>query len=128
MHDDDAEVAGVVRLLLARDARLIAIGHGRDDASAATADAFALAWEAAGGELAARVDWAPAGASWLRQARRLTSGQPDAWVIADTAEGFAPMARRLRASTDWDPGRTVFIGRLVRSDPLSTGEPDPWTR
>ncbi|MGW6243137.1 hypothetical protein [Streptomyces roseolus] len=84
----------------------VALGHGRDPASQAAAAAFADAWQASGGTLAAVVDWPEDAASWLRQAQRLTHPEPDAWVVAASPVGWAQMSRRLRHSTDWDPSRT----------------------
>lgn len=88
------------------DATLVAVGRGRDEASVAAANAFLGAW---GGQVAVVVDWPASAASWLRPARRLLAAEPDAWVIADTAAGWEPVARRLRESPGWDPMRTVFL-------------------
>jgi hypothetical protein len=88
------------------DATLVAVGHGRDEASIAAANAFLAAWD---GQIAAVVDWPASAASWLLPARRLLAAEPDAWVIADTPAGWEPVARRLRASRGWDPMRTVFL-------------------
>ncbi|MFD7875946.1 hypothetical protein ACFV5G_17895 [Streptomyces sp. NPDC059766] len=84
----------------------VALGHGRDAASKAAATAFADAWHRSGGLLAAVVDWPEDAASWLRQARRLTRPEPDAWVVAAASAGWVQLSRRLRHSTDWDPCRT----------------------
>ncbi|MEV0622464.1 hypothetical protein AB0I81_54745 [Nonomuraea sp. NPDC050404] len=98
----ELELAKVVELVRAQGARTVVIGHGRDSGPAA--DAFARAW----GEAAvlATVDWPETAASWLRQARRFVSGEPDAWVVAGSPRGWAGMSERLRRSTDWDPART----------------------
>ncbi|MCF4140922.1 ABC transporter substrate-binding protein [Streptomyces sp. Tue 6430] len=84
----------------------VALGHGRDAASKDAAAAFADAWQRSGGQLAAVADWPEDAASWLRQARRLTRPEPDAWVVAAGSAGWVQMSRRLRHSTDWDPRRT----------------------
>ncbi len=62
----------------------IAIGHGRAPASITAAQALHVAWIAAGGTVLTALDWPATAASWLRPARRLTTGNPDAWIIADT--------------------------------------------
>ncbi|MFB7517299.1 hypothetical protein [Streptomyces sp. NPDC056144] len=105
----DRELARLLTLLEDMGVRggAVALGHGRDPASRAAAEAFADAWQARGGRLAAVVDWPEDAASWLRQARRLTEPEPDAWVVAGGPVGWAQMSRRLRHSTAWDPGRTV---------------------
>jgi hypothetical protein len=104
----DRGVRAVCRLLGA--ARLVNVGHGRDSASIACAAAFLDGWRARGGEVGAVVDWPRAAASWLRPARRLAAGGPDAWVVSDTGEGWSGIAPRLVNDTDWDPARTVAFG------------------
>ncbi len=85
----------------ARRPRTIVIGHGRD--AAPVAEAFARAWP---GIVLDVVSWPEEAASWLRQARRFTAGEPDAWVVAGAPRGWAGMSERLRRSTGWDPART----------------------
>ena len=100
----------------------VAVGHGRDAASLAAAEAFASAWEARGGTVGSVVSWPETAASWLRPARRLTAGEPDAWVVAAALPGFAQLARRLRRDTGWDPSRTVAFASLHDSRlPALTG-------
>ncbi|TSB22505.1 hypothetical protein [Streptomyces benahoarensis] len=116
----DAELAAVLGLLTdptgagRRRSRIeaVVVGHSRDAASAAAARAFAGAWRAAGRPVWATVDWPEEAASWLRFAGRLTAPEPDAWVIAAAAPGWAQMSRRLRHSTGWDPARTVGFAAL----------------
>ncbi|MCS0637807.1 ABC transporter substrate-binding protein [Streptomyces sp. LP05-1] len=112
-----AELDSIVRQLVAHRPRVeaVAVGHGRAAASVAAAGAFTAAWEARGGTVLAVVDWPETAASWLRPARRLTAGAPDAWVIAAAPYGFVQLARRLRHSTDWDPARTWAFGALSDS-------------
>jgi hypothetical protein len=100
------DLAHALELLRAMDARLVAVGHGRDPHSVAAARGFLEAWE---GQIAVVVDWPPSAASWLRQARRLTEPEPDAWVIADDSPGWANVERRLRETAAWDPMRTVIL-------------------
>ena len=111
------ELDALVGLLTAGKGRVetVALGHSRDMASRAAADAFAAAWKARDGKVLTRVDWPESAASWLRPARRLTAEEPDAWVMAAAPLGFAQLARRLRHSTDWDPARTVAFAALKDS-------------
>ncbi|MFE7839528.1 hypothetical protein ACFU53_26775 [Streptomyces sp. NPDC057474] len=90
----------------------IVVGHSRDEVCRAAAEAFAAAWQARDGTVLTTVHWPETAASWLRPAIRLTAEEPDAWVIAATVPGFAQLARRLRHSTDWDPGRTYAFAAL----------------
>lgn len=98
----------------------VTLGHGRDPHSAAAARAFAQAWESRGGTVLAVVDWPEEAASWLRQARRFAAGDPDAWVVAGPARGWAQMARRLRQSTTWDPRRTFRLASIGNLEVVSS--------
>ncbi|MEV0389599.1 hypothetical protein [Nonomuraea sp. NPDC050643] len=100
---EPVELARVVELV--QGARTVVVGHGRD--AGTTVEAFLEAWE---GTVLAVVDWPETAASWLRQARRFVAGEPDAWVVAGAARGWAGMSERLRRSTDWEPSRTYGFG------------------
>lgn len=110
-----AELDALMGLLTAPGSRIrsVSVGHSRDQASRGAAAAFGDAWAARGGQVLAVVDWPETAASWLRSARRLTAGLPDAWVVAAAPLGFAQLARRLRHSTAWDPARTVAFASLL---------------
>ncbi|MGW3368858.1 hypothetical protein ACWDOR_38600 [Streptosporangium canum] len=109
-----AETAALLDLLTAARPRVetVTVGHGRDAVSRTSAQAFVRSWEDAGGTVPAVVDWPEEAASWLRPARRFAAGDPDAWVVAGTALGWAQMSRRLRHSTGWDPRRTYGFACL----------------
>ncbi|WP_206055213.1 ABC transporter substrate-binding protein [Nocardia sp. CS682] len=98
-----------------RNGTTVSIGHSRHANSVAAADAFAAAWRARGFQVSAVVDWPEDAASWLRQARRLTAGAPDAWVVAGGVAGFVQLSRRLVHSTDWTARRTFAFGSLTDS-------------
>jgi hypothetical protein len=104
----EAELAELLGLLTGR--HTITIGHGRDRASIAAAQALAATWT---GEVAAVVSWPEHAASWLRPARRFVAHAPDAWVIAGARPGWAGMRDRLLRSTDWDPSRTYAFASLA---------------
>ncbi|MEE4419350.1 ABC transporter substrate-binding protein [Streptomyces bugieae] len=110
----EVELAALIGLLTGHRSRIrsVAVGHGRDGSSRAAAQAFTAAWQALGKDVLAVVDWPEHAASWLRPARRLTAQTPDAWVLAGAPAGVAPLLRRLRRSTDWDPARTVGFASL----------------
>ncbi|MGW6269619.1 hypothetical protein [Streptomyces sp. NPDC055060] len=110
----EAELAALIGLMAPAKARIdaVALGHGRDTASRATAAAFAAAWTARGGTVLTTVSWPETAASWLRPALRLTAQAPDAWVLAAAPLGFAQLARRLRHSTDWTPARSYAFASL----------------
>ncbi|HEY3506020.1 MAG TPA: hypothetical protein VGN37_24940 [Actinocatenispora sp.] len=117
----DPELAALLALLAGLGARTIAVGGARDEASRGAARVVAEAWRAGGGVVAATVDWPEAAASWLRQARRFTAYAPDAWVVAARPAGWLGMGRRLAASTDWSPARTVATAALADASLATAG-------
>lgn len=113
------ELDTVLAVLARRRAVLVNVGHGRDEAGRHRAAAFLDAWD---GEVGEVVSWPARAASWLRPARRFAAGAPDAWVVADTAGGWAGFGRRLAANPAWEPARTVaFAGLADPSLPLLAG-------
>ncbi|MFB6776247.1 ABC transporter substrate-binding protein [Streptomyces sp. NPDC056352] len=111
----DAELTSLLALLtsMRSPVRSVAVGHARDGASRATAQAFLRAWEALDRDVLTVVDWPEEAASWLRPAQRLTAQAPDAWVLAGAPPGVAHLLRRLRRSLGWDPGRTFGFASLA---------------
>jgi len=99
-------------LLRAAGARRIAIGHGRHCTSIAEAAAINAAWTGIGGAVEQTVSWPVDAASWLRPARRLVAGAPDAWVIADNPAGWAQLATRLAEHPVWSPKRAFGCAAL----------------
>jgi hypothetical protein len=148
-----AELAALLHLLRAARASTIAIGHGRHPASAAAAQALADAWtettqtvpdtartagtvpdaaQTAGtvpdaaqtaGTVLAVISYPADAASWLRPARRLACGQPDAWVIADNPAGCAQLARRLAGQPGWAAARTLGFASVATADLISLAGP-----
>ena len=114
----EPELRTVIAQLERLGARLVSVGHGRDRRSRLAAEHFAAVWNASTDRngldrsVAVIVDWAADAASWLKPARRLTEPGVDAWVISDTPHTWAQMSRRLRDSTNWDPGRTIALAAL----------------
>lgn len=119
----DAELATVLNLLVHRGIRLVNVGHGRDAGDVARAAAFTRAWTARGREVGAMVEWPATAASWLRPARRLVAGTPEAWVIADQPIGWSGLAPRLLATKTWRPDRTIAFAALA--DPTLPGRTGP---
>jgi hypothetical protein len=102
-----AELSRMTELALSRGARTIAIGRGKSPAAARAAADFSSRWEATGGSIIRAVTWPESAASWLRQATRFAAADPDLWVMAGPAVGWAQMTRRLLWSTPWRPERTI---------------------
>lgn len=120
------ELETIMAFLGGRGSRVsaISVGHARDDASRSAANAIVRAWTDHGGEILDVVDWPEDAASWLRQARRLAAGAPDAWVVSGSPLGWSQMGRRLRHSTDWDPGRTIAFASLADIRLIELAGPD----
>ncbi len=110
-------------VVAAMDAARVGVGHARDPESSALAAAFVDAWTDRGGEVTAVVSWPDEAASWLRQARALTAGAPDAWLIAGPIASLRRVCDRLSTSTDWDPARTVVLA-TVEGMTVITGRAD----
>jgi hypothetical protein len=107
-----AELDRMLQLALQEDARVIAVGRGRSPAATRAARGFARRWEAAGRTVLCVVTWPEEAASWLRQATRFADANPDLWVMAGPAGGWAQMTRRLLWSTAWQPERTIAFSDI----------------
>jgi hypothetical protein len=129
-----AELNHMSELARRRDARTIAIGRGRSALAAAAVAALARRWEGEGRIVLDIVSWPEEAASWLRQATRFAAADPDLWVMAGPAGGWAQMTRRLLWSTPWQPGRTIALADvgtpkaiwLAWPAPPRTGAPGPF--
>ena len=108
----DAELSRMTELALSRGARAIAIGRGNSPAATRAAAGFARRFQATGGTIICTVTWPESAASWLRHARRFTAADPDLWVMAGPATGWAQMTRRLLWSTPWRPERTIGFAAI----------------
>ena len=107
----EAELNRMLQIALQRNARTVAIGHGRSPAASKAARGFARRWDASARTLLCVVTWPEDAASWLRQATRFAAANPDLWVMAGPQVGWAQMTRRLLWSTAWPPERTIaFAG------------------
>jgi hypothetical protein len=106
----DAELNRMTEL--AHGANTLAIGRGNSPAATRAVDVFARRFEAAGGTVIRTVTWPEAAASWLRQATRFATADPDLWVMAGPATGWAQMTRRLLWSTPWRPERTIAFAAI----------------
>ncbi|WIV55541.1 hypothetical protein [Amycolatopsis nalaikhensis] len=102
------ELAAVLRLM--GPARHAVIGTATDPTSRADGARIAAAWD---GDVLATVTWPETAASWLRQARRFASPDPDVWVVCATPAGWTGMTHRLRQSTTWSPHRTIVTSALA---------------
>ena len=108
----DAELTRLTGLALGRGAQAIALGRGNSPAATTAITSFARCWEAVGGTISCVVTWPESAAPWLRQAARFAAADPDLWVMAGPAAGWAQMTRRLLWSTPWRPERTLAFATI----------------
>ena len=108
----DAELNRMTELALSRGARTIATGRGNSPAATRAVGEFARRFQATGGIIICTVTWPESAASWLRQATRYAAADPDLWVMAGPATGWAQMTRRLLWSTPWRPERTIAFAAI----------------
>ncbi|MEP6464469.1 MAG: hypothetical protein ABJC62_13890 [Frankiaceae bacterium] len=123
----DAELRRLVQLLKQAEVQTVAIGRGRHPASAAAAQALNAAWLAEDGSVLTIADWSADAASWLRPARRLTAGHPDAWVLADTPASCAQLTGRLSDQPSWTAARTFGFASLASPDLITLTLPGALT-
>lgn len=108
----EAELDRMLQLTLQRNARTVAIGHGRSPAATRAAREFTRRWETSARTVLCVVTWHEEAASWLRQATRFAGANPDLWVMAGALGGWAQMTRRLLWSTSWQPERTIAFADI----------------
>ncbi len=108
----EAEIGGLLRLALERDARTVVIGRGRTPAAERAVAEFCRRWDGPARTVLSLVTWPEEAASWLRQARRFTQPDPDLWVMAGPPAGWTQMTRRLLWSTPWRPERTIAFASV----------------
>ncbi|MER7846849.1 hypothetical protein ABTZ03_23195 [Kitasatospora sp. NPDC096077] len=122
----DAELTSLLRLLSTGRPRIhtVAVGHSRDDASRAAAEAFTEAWRARGGAVLAVVDWPEQAASWLRPARGGGGPPPPAGVVAAPPRARGHQAPRRGHSTGWSPARTFGFAALAEPRAVALAGPD----
>ena len=108
----DAELNRMTELALSRGARAIATGRGNSPAATRAVGEFTRRFQATGGIIICTVTWPESAASWLRQATRYAAADPDLWVMAGPATGWAQMTRRLLWSTPWRPERTIAFAAI----------------
>jgi ABC-type branched-subunit amino acid transport system substrate-binding protein len=86
----------------------------RDDAyGTGHLDVLERAWKEKGGEVGEKVTYDPAQRSLARDAARIASGAPDAFVIIDFPESYYRLAPALVRTERWDPKKTYVTDGLA---------------
>jgi ABC-type branched-subunit amino acid transport system substrate-binding protein len=97
------------------EGKTVTVGNRGDNYGQLLGLAFQKAWVAEGGRVGTRVQYDPDQATYDSEAERLTSGNPDAFVIVDFPRTYAKLGRALVQTGNWDPGRTFVTDGLVSS-------------
>lgn len=85
----------------------------RDDAyGRGVLQGFTEAWTAAGGAVGRNVVYDPEAAGLDAAARRIAAGDPDGWVVIDSAVSWQRVGPALARTGRWDPARTFSADRL----------------
>jgi branched-chain amino acid transport system substrate-binding protein len=92
------------------------IGARNDAYGTGLSDTFSKAWEGKGGTIGERVIYDPEQPSYNSEARQITSGSPDAWVIIDFPETYQKVGPALVRTGNWDPKKTFITDGLASSD------------
>ena len=80
--------------------------------------------EAAGGTVGARVDYDVGQDTYDSEAKEITSGNPDAILIADRTDNFPALYESLEATGNWDPSIAWAPDGLAASSLLEDPGPD----
>jgi branched-chain amino acid transport system substrate-binding protein len=95
------------------EGKTVNIGVRNDAYGTGLGDQFERAWTALGGKVGEKVEYDPEQPSYNSEAERLTSGNPDAWVIVDFPETYAKVGPALVRTGNWDPAKTFVTDGLV---------------
>lgn len=95
---------GVALDLGGAEGNVVNIGARKDAYGAGIADSFTKEWTGLGGTIGERVDYDVGLPSYDKEADQMTSGSPDAVLIADRSDNFPALATALEATGAWDPG------------------------
>jgi len=92
------------------------IGARSDAYGTGIADAFRSAWEDRGGTVGENVSYDPDQASYNADAKQITSGSPDAFVIVDLPDTYAKIGPALAQQDTWDATRTFVTDGLISGE------------
>ncbi len=111
-----ALAAAVSEALGEAEGRIANLGARDDDYGEALAESFREPWSDAGGAIGEDVGYEATDfrdPAYAEAAERITSGDPDAFVIADYPDSFARLAPALAETGRWDPGRAWATAALA---------------
>jgi ABC-type branched-subunit amino acid transport system substrate-binding protein len=102
--------------------KTVNVGARNDAYGTGLAGTFAAAWQKKGGKIGQKVIYDPKQPSYNSEAQKITSGNPDAFVIIDFPETFNKVAPALVRTGKWDPKKAWGTDGLASSAlPKSAG-------
>jgi branched-chain amino acid transport system substrate-binding protein len=102
--------------------KTVNVGARNDFYGTGLADAFPREWQARGGRIGQKVVYDPELPSYNSEARKIASGNPDAFVIVDFPETYTKVGAALVRTGDWDATKTFITDGLADNElPQSAG-------
>jgi ABC-type branched-subunit amino acid transport system substrate-binding protein len=102
--------------------KTVNVGARNDFYGTGLADAFVKEWQIRGGKIGQKVIYDPTQPSYDSEADKITSGNPDAFVIVDFPETYAKVGPALVRTGNWDAKKTFITDGLASADlPKSAG-------
>ena len=96
--------------------KTVNVGARNDFYGSGLADAFPKEWQARGGQIGQKVVYDPEQPSYNSEAQKITSGNPDAWVIVDFPETYQKVGPALVRTGKWDAKKTFITDGLASND------------
>jgi ABC-type branched-subunit amino acid transport system substrate-binding protein len=96
--------------------KTVNVGARNDPYGSGLADAYSTEWEARGGKVGQKVVYDPEQPSFNSEAQKITSGNPDAFVIIDFPETFGKVGPALVRTGNWDAKTTFITDGLASTD------------
>ncbi len=96
--------------------KTINVGARNDFYGSGLADAFPKEWEARGGQVGQKVLYDPDQPSYNSEATKITSGNPDGYVIVDFPETYAKVGPALVRTGKWDASKTFITDGLADTE------------
>ena len=98
----------------------LSIGARNDSFGTALANVVTNEWVKGGGDIGRKVLWNPENATFDSEAKLLTEGSPDVWVIVDFPDTFAKVGPALVRTGKWDPKKTFFTEAMYDEAVIKT--------
>src|SRR5919109_1015604 len=103
--------------------KTVNVGARNDFYGTGLADAFPREWQARGGRIGQKVVYDPELPSYNSEARKIASGNPDAFVIVDFPETYTKVGAALVRTGDWDATKTFITDGLADTElPKTAGD------